>query len=128
MLGSIFLFLLSSWEYIATCYIFQQITNILLETKQVGKADDLRLKKVEWQVGRQGQTGSKRTENRLHKWWWCWWCCSRSLMTNSLQPCGLCPTRPLYPWDSPGKNTGVGFHALLQGIFLTQGSNLCLRP
>jgi len=25
--------------------------------------------------------------------------------------------------DFPGKNTGVGFHALLQGIFLTQGSN-----
>ena len=30
------------------------------------------------------------------------------------------------PWDSPGKNTGVGWHALLQGIFLTQGSNLHL--
>ena len=28
--------------------------------------------------------------------------------------------------DSPGKNTGVGFHALLQGVFLTEGSNLCL--
>ena len=31
--------------------------------------------------------------------------------------------------DSPGKNTGVGFYALLQGIFLTQGLNphlLCL--
>ena len=25
--------------------------------------------------------------------------------------------------DSPGKNTGVGYHALLQGIFPTQGSN-----
>ena len=29
----------------------------------------------------------------------------------------------LCPWDSPGKNTGVGCHALLQGIFLAQGSN-----
>ena len=28
--------------------------------------------------------------------------------------------------DSPGKNTGVGSHALLQRIFPTQGSNLCL--
>ena len=28
--------------------------------------------------------------------------------------------------DSPGKNTGVGCHALLQGIILTQGSNLHL--
>ena len=27
------------------------------------------------------------------------------------------------PWDSPGKNTGVGCHFLLEGIFLTQGSN-----
>ena len=27
------------------------------------------------------------------------------------------------PWDSPVRNTGVGCHALLQGIFLTQGSN-----
>ena len=33
------------------------------------------------------------------------------------------PTRLLYPWDSPGKNTGVGFHALLQEIFSTQWSN-----
>ena len=28
--------------------------------------------------------------------------------------------------DCPGKNTGVGCHALLQGIFLTQGLNPCL--
>ena len=28
--------------------------------------------------------------------------------------------------DFPGKNTGVGCHFLLQGIFLTQGSNLNL--
>ena len=30
------------------------------------------------------------------------------------------------PWNFPGKNTGVGCHFLLQGIFLTQGSNLSL--
>ena len=36
-------------------------------------------------------------------------------------PCA--PTRLLCPWDSPGKNTGVGCHFLLQGIFPTQGSN-----
>ena len=35
-------------------------------------------------------------------------------------------TRLLCPWDSPGKNTRVGCRALLWGIFLTQGSNLCL--
>ena len=42
----------------------------------------------------------------------------------------LCETLWLFcPWDSPGKNTRVGYHALLQGIFPTQESNphlLCL--
>ena len=32
----------------------------------------------------------------------------------------------LCPWDYPGKNTGVGCHALLQGIFLIEGLNLYL--
>ena len=32
----------------------------------------------------------------------------------------------LCSWDSPGKNTGVGCHSLLQGIFPTQGSSLRL--
>ena len=36
------------------------------------------------------------------------------------------PTRLLCPWDFPGKNIGVGCRFLLQRIFLTQGSNLCL--
>ena len=35
------------------------------------------------------------------------------------------PTRLCCPWDSPGKNTGVVCHFLLQGIFPTQGSNPC---
>ena len=51
---------------------------------------------------------------------------SCSVMSNSLQPPGLQPARLLCPWDSPGKNTGVGCHFLLQGIFPTQGLNLCL--
>ena len=34
--------------------------------------------------------------------------------------------RLLCPWNSPGKNTGVGCHALFQGIFPTQGLNPCL--
>ena len=36
---------------------------------------------------------------------------------------GLQPTRLLCPWNSPGKNTGVGCHFLLPGIFPTQGLN-----
>ena len=38
-------------------------------------------------------------------------------------PHGLQSVRLLYPWNSPGKNTGVGCHSLLQEIFLTQVSN-----
>ena len=49
-------------------------------------------------------------------------------MSNFVQPCGLQPTRLLCPWGSPGKNTGVGCHAFLQGIFPTQGWNLGLLP
>ena len=48
---------------------------------------------------------------------------SCSVVSNSLQPHGLEPTRPLCPWDSPGKNTGVGCHFLLQCIFPAQGLN-----
>ena len=40
-----------------------------------------------------------------------------------VQPHRWQPTRLLHPWDSPGKNTGVSCHFLLQGIFLTQGLN-----
>ena len=47
---------------------------------------------------------------------------SPSVMSNSLrQPPGL-----YCVWNSPGKNTGLSFHSLLQEIFPTQGSNLGL--
>ena len=49
-----------------------------------------------------------------------------SVMSNSLQPCGLQPTRHLCPWNFLGKNTAVGCHFLFQGIFPIQGSNLSL--
>ena len=48
------------------------------------------------------------------------------MCAKSPQSCGLQPTRLLCQWDSLGKNTGVGCHARLQGIFLTQGLNPCL--
>ena len=41
-------------------------------------------------------------------------------------PMDCSPVGFVCPWDSPGKKTGVGCHALLQGIFLTQGLNLHL--
>ena len=51
---------------------------------------------------------------------------SCSVVSDSLRPHGLQPARLLSPWTSPDKNTGVGCHVLLQGIFPTQGSNLAL--
>ena len=56
-------------------------------------------------------------------------CSVTQFVCDSLWPHGLQPARLLCPWDFPGKNTGVVCHFLLQGIFLTQGSNphlLCL--
>ena len=54
----------------------------------------------------------------------------KEVLAKSLQLCPtLChpmncsPTRLLFPWDSPGKNTGMGCRALLQGIFPTKGLN-----
>ena len=54
----------------------------------------------------------------LKEWKW-----SHSVVSDSLRPHGLQPTVLLCPWDSPGKNTGMGCHSLLQKIFPTQESN-----
>ena len=43
---------------------------------------------------------------------------SHSVMSNSLWP-----HRSYSPWNSPGQNTGMASHSLLQKIFPTQGSN-----
>ena len=48
-------------------------------------------------------------------------CYVTSVVSSSLGSYRLQPARLLCPWDSPGKNTRVGCHALLQGIFLTEG-------
>ena len=49
-----------------------------------------------------------------------------SVMSNSLRPHGLLPTRLLCPWEFPGKRTGVGCHFLIQEIFPTQELNPCI--
>ena len=41
------------------------------------------------------------------------WKQSCSVVSNSLRPHGLQPTKLLHPWDLPGKSTGVGCHCLL---------------
>ena len=44
-------------------------------------------------------------------------------MSDTVRPYGLQPAGLLCSWDSPGKNTGGSCHALLQGIFPSQGQN-----
>ena len=54
---------------------------------------------------------------KLHfKLWHCCCCCCyvTSVMSNSVRPHTWQPTRLTHPWDSLGKNTGVGCHFLLQ--------------
>ena len=50
-------------------------------------------------------------------------CQAASVVSDSLKPYGPEPTRLLCPRDSPGKNTGVGCHAFLQGVFPNKGLN-----
>ena len=49
-----------------------------------------------------------------------------SFMSDSLRPHRLYPASLHCPWNSPGKNTGVGSQSLLQGSFPIQGLNLGL--
>ena len=51
---------------------------------------------------------------------------SLSVISDSLRPYWLQPTKLFCPWNSRGKNIGVGCHSILRGIFPIQGSNLGL--
>ena len=55
-----------------------------------------------------------------------YYCLVTKLCPTILWPSGLQLARLHCPWDFLVKNTGVGCHSLLQGIFPTQGSNLLL--
>ena len=62
---------------------------------------------------------------------WTWTCScvcvpSRSVVSGSLRPYRLQPARLLCPWDSPGKNPGVGCLALLQGLPATEPASATL--
>ena len=71
----------------------------------------------QWKSERCGLNKKKQSEQSI-----CWdhMCSVALVMSNSLQPYRLWPTRLLCPWDSPGKKTGVDHHSLPQGIFLTR--------
>ena len=89
-----------------------------------------------------GPLGSNRTDLCLHCWRSVWTapealgrtcgiettsecpcmcaCKVASVMSDSVRPYGLWPSRLLCPWNFPGKNTEVGYHALLHVIFPNQ--------
>ena len=52
--------------------------------------------------------------------------CACSVVSDSLHPTDYNLPGSVCLWDFPGKDTGVDFHFLLQGIFPTQGLNLGL--
>ena len=81
----------------------------------------------QWGAQRRAQCASCRvTSEKTHFTPGVCTCSVASGMSDSLRPSVLQPARLLCPRNSPGKNTGVGCHVLLQGIFPTQGSNPCL--
>ena len=89
-----------------------------IQHQNLGRRTELGLNYIEMWFWLESINSHHWLTRRLWKWKW-----SCSVMSDSLGPYGLYPTRLLHPWDSPGKNTGVGCHFLLQEIFLTQGSN-----
>ena len=69
-----------------------------------------------WQWSANGLAGSRWLIHVIRNW--SWWSESSSVVSNSLLPHG-----PYGSWNSPGQDTGVGSHFLLQGIFPTKVSN-----
>ena len=59
----------------------------------------------------------------------CCCCCVTSVLSDSVWPHRQQPARLPRPWDSPGKNTGVGCHFLLQSVKVKSESEVTqLRP
>src|SRR5574339_28526 len=63
-------------------------------------------------------------KKRMITWCCCCCCCVASVVSDSVRPHRRQPTRLLCPWDSPGKNTGVGCHFLLQNVALLPFNSL----
>ena len=81
-----------------------------------------------------GDQGGKEGLGWTGRWDWhihiqcnvcCCCCCSvASVVSDSVRPHRWQPTRLPHPWDSPGKNTGVGCHFLLQCVKLKSESEV----
>ena len=100
------------------------------------RQDEQWLRIQEWdRAGCESQLQSLLTEALKSYWGWGWIkseigsniCAVLCLVAQSCptlcNPMDCKPSRLLCPWNFPGKTTGVGYHALFQGIFPTQESN-----
>ena len=65
---------------------------------------------LHWQAGSLSLVPPGKSPQKIH----C--CCCCCVMSDSVRPHRWQPTRLPHPWDSPGKNTGVGCHSLLQCV------------
>ena len=99
-------------------FVIPQYCHFLLQVlKWGGNKQKLHSKQVGWLEG--VHLVSPNSELLLHAY-----VLRHSVRSSSLWPYGPWPTRLLCPWDSPGKNTGIDCHFLLQGIFPTWRLNL----
>ena len=89
--------------------IFVNDTNKLIY--KTDRLTDLENKLMFTKWERRGEGHIRRLRLTYTQWKWKW---SRSVVSDSVWPQRWQPTRLPCPWDSPGKNTGVGFHCLLQ--------------
>ena len=87
-----------------------------LTLRDIISADHVHLGQIKCWTPLKKLEGNSAALLSLVKW-------SHSVVSDSLWPHGLWPTRLLRSWDSPGKNTGVAYHFPFQGIFPTQGLN-----
>ena len=58
----------------------------------------------------------------------CCCCCVTSVVSDSVRPHRQQPNRLSHPWDSPGKNTGVGCHFLLHCVKVKSESKVAQSP
>ena len=99
--SKLLLLLLSHFSHVQLC--------VTPETAAHQASQSLRFSRQEHWSGLPFPSPMHKVKNESEKWKW-----SRSVVSNSLWPHGLQPTRLLRPWDFPGKSLGVGCHCLLR--------------
>ena len=109
----------SSWDHIKSIHelVFKKMTGNPVKKKRVGaEVLDRHFTREDIQkLIRILKSAEKHLLSEKHKLKRkCCCCCVASVVSDSVWPHGLHPTRLPHPWDTPGKSTGVGCHFLFQ--------------